>query len=217
LRRGDQRLQPFGGRGIVPEVDPVARQRALHTLVDDDPGNGGLAAAETTFEAAHRQANEQPDDREDDEHLEQGKRARGAARRMLKPAGGKETHDLQPRPRACACRARPPRAFSDVARRVLFHGRCSKTTASNTLPHALQADARLRLYGPEFDSVALERLGRSHLDQSQAWCPLRDLNPDLRFRKPLLYPVELRGRRASRAWTIRPGDGDADVDEENAR
>src|SRR5689334_11439736 len=30
------------------------------------------------------------------------------------------------------------------------------------------------------------------------WRPRPDLNRDKRFRKPLLYPVELRGRRAKR-------------------
>ena len=38
------------------------------------------------------------------------------------------------------------------------------------------------------------------------WCPRPDLNRDKRFRKPLLYPVELRGRSDAkrRRPTIRP-------------
>jgi hypothetical protein len=37
------------------------------------------------------------------------------------------------------------------------------------------------------------------------WCPRPDLNRDKRFRKPLLYPVELRGRRMNpKAGTTAP-------------
>ena len=43
------------------------------------------------------------------------------------------------------------------------------------------------------------RLGDSRLDGFAKsmlikWCPRPDLNRDKRFRKPLLYPVELRGQ-----------------------
>lgn len=39
--------------------------------------------------------------------------------------------------------------------------------------------------------------------KSRYWCPRPDLNRDARFRKPLLYPVELRGQTSRVTWNER--------------
>jgi hypothetical protein len=43
----------------------------------------------------------------------------------------------------------------------------------------------------------------SSLAFGEGWCPRPELNWDQRFRKPLLYPFELRGRRSRRKYPRR--------------
>ena len=67
---------------------------------------------------------------------------------------------------------------------------------SDALPILSQYDPRRSLFGADskFPVGVLAQSENSPTLSPFFWCPRPDLNRDPRFRKPLLYPVELRGR-----------------------